>query len=54
MRAMLSRAEPSTREGNSVRGRNGRGTSIPGTYNVGGRRVLKTTVENRDSSRWNR
>ena len=35
---------------NSVRGHSDRGTSTPGTYNVGGRRVPKSTDEGRDSS----
>ena len=34
----------------NARGRDGRGISIPGTYNVGGRRVAKPTGEARDSS----
>ena len=33
-----------------MRGRDGRGISIPGTYSVGGRRMAKPTGEARDSS----
>jgi hypothetical protein len=33
-----------------IRGRDGRGTPVPGTYKVGGRRVAKPTSLARDSS----
>ena len=35
-------------------GRESRGTSIPGTYNVGGRHVAKPTGKARDSSQGDR
>jgi len=34
----------------TARGRDGRGISTPGTYNVGGRRVAEPTGKARDSS----